>query len=38
MGKKGFKWKTLQNDTATGMRFQIMHLNRPADKPNNNKT
>lgn len=33
MNKKGFKWKTLQNDPASGVRFQIMQMNRPADIP-----
>lgn len=30
MNKKGFKWKTLQNE-ASGIRFQIMQMNRPAE-------
>jgi hypothetical protein len=30
MNKKGFKWKTLIND-QTGLRYQIMQMNRPSD-------
>lgn len=33
MEKKGFKWKTLQNDPQSGVRFQVMSMNRPADIP-----
>ena len=32
MNRKGFKWKTLQNE-ANGTRFQVMQMNRPADQP-----
>lgn len=31
MEKKGFKWKTMLNDPATGKRYQIMQMNKPKD-------
>ena len=31
MQKKGFKWKTMLNDPATGKRYQIMQMNKPKD-------
>lgn len=33
MNRKGFKWKTLINDAATGRRYQTMQMARPADYP-----
>lgn len=38
MNKKGFKWKTLQNDPRSGVRFQVMEMKRPADLPAPSKT
>jgi len=29
MNKTGFRWKMLINDPATGMRYQIMQMNKP---------
>lgn len=37
MNKKGFKWKTLQNDPRSGVRFQIMEMKRPSDLPRTSK-
>jgi hypothetical protein len=31
--KKGYKWKTLLNDPATGRRHQVMEMPRPKDMP-----
>lgn len=33
MKKMGFKWKTMINDPNTDIRYQVMQMNRPNDKP-----